>query len=525
LAKTPLQNGRRARVHSGVLRTALAAAPLVVLAGCSVKPEPLSDVQIASFATASLRDVTAGQERISRPIDLYEAMARALKYNLDAKVKVMEQTLRLKQVEQASSRMLPSLVADSGYAGRSNFAGSNSRLLSNKGLFQDNNDLGTINVNSSTSQERNIVTGDLTFSWHILDFGLSYVRARQAGDEALIAEHLKRKVVHRVIEDVRAVYWRALSYQQLIGQLRRVEKRVQQALENTRRIYDTQETSAITVLSYERELVQISRELGVLEGDLKTAKAQLAGLMNLAPGTSFTLAVTKRDRNMRLLRLKPRQMIATALQQRPELREAQYKLRINEKEAEAALLEMLPGINIYAGASANSNEYLFNQNWLSWGAAASWNLLNVFRYPARKAVVEGEQELLQQRALALTMSVMTQVHVGRMRYEHAIKEVRAAAEYLDVQRRLLQQMQSEAEADRLSEQTIIREEMNLVVARARHDIARADLESAYAAIIVSLGIDPYQYDDGEEGLSLRQLSRALQQAWTARGDPLKEAAG
>ena len=492
-------------------------APVVLVQGCTVKPEPLSDVQVAAFATSSISDVTAGQEKVSRPIDLYEAMARALKYNLDAKVKLMEQALRLKQVDHASSRMLPNLVANSGYAGRSNFAGSNSRLLNNKGLFQDGGDLGAENVNSSTSQERDIVTGDLTFSWHVLDYGLSYVRAKQAADEVLISEQLKRKVVHRVMEDVRTAYWHAVSYQNLVGKLRQVERRVQQALQNTRNIHDAQETSALTVLTYERELVQISRELGILEGDLKTAKAQLAGLMNLKPGTQFKLAGTKRSKRRHVLRMKSRRLMRLALEQRPEIREAQYKLRINDKEAEAALLEMLPGINIYAGANVSNNEYLFNQSWLGWGASASWNLLNVFRYPARKAVVDAERDVLKQRALALTMSVMTQVHVARMRYENARNKVRSAAEYLDVQSRLFRQMRSEADADRISEQTLIREEMNLLVARARHDIALADLENAYATIFVSAGIDPYHEDGAVETLSVRQLARALRKLWSERG--------
>ena len=65
----------------------------------------------------------------------------------------------------------------------------------------------------------------------------------------------------------------------------------------------------------------------------------------------------------------PAKMIARALRQRPELREVQYRLRINDQEAEAALLELLPSLQSYAGLNYDSNSFLYNKHWLSWGNA------------------------------------------------------------------------------------------------------------------------------------------------------------
>ena len=112
-------------------------------------------------------------------------------------------------------------------------------------------------------------------------------------------------------------------------------------------------------------------------------------------------------------------MIKTALESRSELREVAYKNRINGKEAEAALLELLPGISLTAGPSWNSNQYLYNSNWMAWGAKASWNLMKVFSHRARTAAIDAQDDLLDQRALAVTMAIMTQVHVSRVRLIHA----------------------------------------------------------------------------------------------------------
>ena len=45
---------------------------------------------------------------------------------------------------------------------------------------------------------------------------------------------MKRKIVNRIIEDVRTAYWRAVSYERLVGRMRALEGRVQRALSETR---------------------------------------------------------------------------------------------------------------------------------------------------------------------------------------------------------------------------------------------------------------------------------------------------
>ncbi len=499
-------------------RVVCCIAVVFLVAGCTVVPEPFSAQDINEFASRNLDAVAQNQEPVERPITLYEAMARALKYNLDFKVELMEKALKLKNLDLSHHKMLPTLVAKSGYAERSNYAGSNSRLLEDRGLFQSRSDLGNPNVQSSTSQDRAIFSSDLTFSWSILDFGLSYVRAKQAADEVLIAEQLKRKVVNRIIEDVRTAYWRAISYQRLIRKLRVLDRRVSKALKNTRALYDTRQSSLITVLTYERELVEIRRELQNLEGDLKVAKSQLAALMNLPPTTSFQLAKARRSLRHLKLKVPYKKMVAKALRNRPELLEVQYKLRINQEEADAALLELLPNLKTYAGLNYDSNSFLFNDFWLTWGARASWNLLNIFSYPARKNVVLAQDDLLNERAKALTMAIMTQVHISRARYLHARKELRTAQQYFDVQNRLLRQIRTEASAERVSEQTLIREEMNTLVANVKFDIAYAAVHNSYANVFASMGLDPYREEKLDTSLTVKALARSLRKLWLERGD-------
>ncbi|MFN0217178.1 MAG: TolC family protein [Hyphomicrobium sp.] len=480
---------------------------LSALAGCSINPTGLSDVELSAAAELNTASVTANQEPITHEITLYEAMARALKYNLDHRVEEAEAAVRLAELDLSHYSLLPSIVAGSGYAGRDNFNASSSFNL----------ETNTPNFGSSTSQEKEIRSADIGFSWNILDFGLSYIRARQNADKYLVQEELRRKVIHRVVEDVRTAYWRAVSAERLMSKLASLEGETRRALEETRTLYSQRETSPITALTYERELVEIKQKIGEIQRDLNTAKAQLAALMNLRPGTPFKLSYDGRKQGSLELRADLNDMIATAVYNRPELREIQYRQRINLHEADAALLELLPGIQLYAGANYDSNSFLLNQDWTNWGAKASWNLLKVFSYPARRDLVGLQDQLLGERALAVTMAVMTQVHVSRIRFFHAQKELRTAAEYRDVQRRLLDQMRAEATAERISNQTLIREQMNTLIAEAKYDIAYAQMQNAFANLFSSLGLDPYAWEL-DRSQSVSQVTAALKQLWFERGD-------
>ena len=488
-------------------RAILICLTALVPAGCTLSPSPLTNEELQNLADSSSARVTADQEPFSGPVSLYEAMARALKYNLDFKVEIMQQSLRSAEFRFSHYNLLPSAVVNSGYVARDSYLATG-----------EHNIITSVDrPPTTTSYEKKPRTADFTFSWNILDFGLSYIRARQAGDKVLIAEETKRKVVQRIIEDVRTAFWRAVSAERMLSKLAALEERTKTVLASTRRLFAEKETSPITALTYERELVEIRRTAEELARELSVAKTQLAALMNAPPGAAFELADAGADASAPVLDIDEKAVIETALVNRAELRDVTYQKRINRREAHAALVELLPGIQLYAGENYDSNKYLEHNHWVTWGAKASWNLLRVFQYPAKRNVIEAQDALLDARTLALTMAVMTQVHVSRIRYAYASRELLTAREYHDVQQRLLKQMRTEAQAERISEQTLVREEMNGLVAEAKRDISFAALQNAFANMFASAGLDPYGSDfDSSE--SVTDLTIRLKALWIERGD-------
>ncbi len=488
----------------------LSVSALALLAGCTVKPKPLTPSEIATTAQANFERVDAEQEPVASAIDLYEAMARALKYNLDYKVEMMDEALKVRELNVSRYDMLPQLVANAGYAGRSNYSGASSLSLLTRRQ----------SLEPSTSSERNSFSADLALSWDVLDFGLSYVRSKQRADEVLISQERRRKVANRIIEDVRSAYWRAVSAERLLTKLQQLEDAVTTTLSNSERLAERRLSAPLTALTYQRELVEIQAEVRKLQRELVVAKAQLAALMNLKPGTQFSLALPDRTKQLPAVKYSGEDMMMTALKNRAELREVSYRQRINAKELDAALLSALPSFRGVIGGNVDSNDFLFNNNWFQWGARASWNVLNLFRLPEQKKVVKAQDDLLKQRELALTMAVITQVHVSRARFGHFTEELETASHQMSVQDKIMYQIRAGHKAGVMSQQTLLREEMNTLVAEVKYDIAYADAQNAYANLFASMGIDEFAPDiTGRENVTA--LKTSLANLWAGREAALK----
>lgn len=486
-------------------RLAAALALAGMLSACSVSPHPMSASDLDVRAQSNRVAVIADQEPLTGPIDLYEAMARALKYNLDYRVEQMQQELKDRELKVSSYDMLPQLVASGSYFGRSNEAGASSLSLLTRNQ----------SLEPSTSTEKTVLSGDLTLSWDVLDFGLSLVRARQKADNVLVAAEERRKVSNRVIEDVRTAYYRAVSAQRLLTQLGDLQDKISSTLGNSERLASRRQSAPLIALTYQRELIEIEAQVKSLSRELQIAKAQLAALMNLDPGTEYALVLPPRETALPAVTLSADDEIMTALRNRPELHQLMYQERVNKRELDVQILAMFPSLKGFVGVDTDTNKFLFNSNWAQYGARASYNLLNVFKIGAIKKQVRAQGDVLRTRELATAMAVMTQVQVARARYALYGSELETARHSHVVQARIMGQIDGGFKAGAISQQTLLREQMNTLVSEVRYDIAYADAQNAYANLYAAMGEDSFTPVVTDRA-SVRDLAGSLHDLWARR---------
>ncbi len=475
-----------------------------LIGGCTVKPLPFTDAELDSAGQELAARAVADSERISKPVGLYEAMARALKHNLNARVEALDAAWKMRQLDLASADQLPQLVSSLDYSARNNDSASSSQSLAtgNQSLVQ------------SISTDRQVATSDLTLSWNILDFGLSYVRANQMADKALIGAEKRRKAVHTLLQDVRTAFWKTATSEIISRRMKDVSGRMRVANEHVHAL-EAQGVSPLFTLTYRRDVLELEVEIQRLYAELLPSKIQLANLMNVSPEANFQVSPSRTPRSLPGALPTFGEMTEVALQERPELREAGYNSRVNKREAEIALLELLPGIAPFLSANTDTNSFLYNSNWVSAGAKASWNLMKVFTYPQRRASVEAEANLLDKKALATAVAIMTEVQVSRMNFLRASEKFRIAQEFYSVENKLLKQMSSSHDAGTIGEHTLLRQEMRVLLAEAKRNVAYADYENAFGMLFVSMGTDVAR-DVLDADLPIEQLSEALEFEWRSR---------
>jgi outer membrane protein, multidrug efflux system len=493
------------RFRSAPLRSAAALAVLLLsVSGCALSPVPLTDAENTDRVRLDLRAILAPQEPVAAPISMHEAMARALKYNLDERVKLMEMAVANQQLDLSRFDMLPRVVTSAGYTGRNNESGSESLNLNSR----------TRTPTSSTSTDRYRQTADFGLTWNILDFGVSYFRARQNANLVLVSDERRRRVVQGILQDVRTSYWRAVAAERLLKRIEPLEKRAEKARTNAAALESQRVQAPLESLTYQRTLVDTLRQLQGLRRELAVAKSQLGALMGLTPGQVFQVAIPPEVKRADAPAIKadPDRLESYALLNRPELREESYNARISVDETRRSLVKMLPGIDANAAFHFDSNSFLVNQRWADYGARVSWNLLSLASLPDLLAFNDAQENLVDQRRQALSVAVLSQVRVALAQFAELKREFDLTVDQADIERRIERLYRNAGAAGQQGELGVIQAEATTVVSDLRRDLVYADLQNAYARVMVSAGIDPLP--DAIPANDLATVRKAVEQGMT-----------
>ncbi|WP_110656525.1 TolC family protein [Salinicola halimionae] len=466
-------------IRSPLTTLGAAIAATMALSACSsLEPQPYSEAQVRQRAIADQEQMYRNQEPINQPITFYEAAARALKYNLDYRLKLMESALASNLQDVSRHELLPQLVADAGYSDRSNDSGGTSIGIED----------GEESLRASTSEERYRTTAGLGLSWSLLDFGLAYYENQQKADQILMAEERRRKVAQNVLRDVRNAYWRALSAQRLIPQLNTLLARTEVALDAARQAQNQGLLPRQEVLAYQRALLDSTTLLTARRQDLELAQTELAALMSLPPGTQLKLA-DEPEPDLPPEAVDVEYLETLALQHRPEIMEEWYRKRVNELDLEAAKARLWPNITLSAGVEYDSNDYLYNNNWAQSGVNVSLNLLRLLQYPDLDNAQKTQAEVDDLRRTALSMAVLTQVRVGALRYHLAQEELDYADQSLDVDQDLLAYAKAAASSAIGSELEVIRAESRYLLSEYQREAAYSRAQAAWGRLFNSIGLD------------------------------------
>ncbi|WGL18448.1 TolC family protein [Microbulbifer bruguierae] len=473
----------------------LAAFSLTVatIAACSVTPEAIDEASVDQRASTDWMTVFGNQQPVTGPIDLNEAIARAIAYNMDNRLKLMEAVVANRNLRLSRWDMLPEIAASAGYHHR------------NKQHFASSEDVnGNQSLAQSTSLDKTYSTAGLELSWNVLDFGINYLSAKQAADGVMIAIERQRKLMHNVIMDVEYAFWMAAAAQRAHTQLPGLIEQTHRALEKSRQSAERGLRQTEASLSYRRDLLDLMQQLLALEADMFNAKMELASMMGLPPGTEFTVSASQSD----ILRSPFAEMSVPELEQyslrnRPELLEEDYRERIAATEIRKACLQLLPGLELRTGYFYDDNSYLLYNDWAESSLRLTWDLLGTV-VAGRDLVgyARDSERLGDVRRAALTVAVLTQVNLAYSHMRRAQLNHGYAEELADIDGAMASQSRARWQSSQGTELETIHAATQALLSNVERDASYADWRSANSRLANAVGFQPEFYIDYRQPLEV-----------------------
>ncbi|UTW06977.1 TolC family protein [Pseudomonas benzenivorans] len=472
-----------------------------LLSACaSLQPTALTNNEIATTTQADRIVAQQDVEPLTGDLSLEEAIARAIKYNSERRLRTMEEAVASGTFEASRYDMLPQLVAAAGYRERSN------DLLTLQKDLSTGETIGGETISSS----RRATTTDLSLSWSLLDFGQSYYAARQNADRVLIAAERRRKTLHLLTQDVQTAFWRTASAQKLSSVLRQTITDAEAALQDAQVIEQEGLRSPLEPLRYQRQLLENLRLLEAIEQELSTARVELAALVNLPLMQDFRVVEPSAQLNSIWLDTPADEMEAHALLQNADLRESMYNARIAQLETRRALLKLFPGISFNYGHKTSNDDFLINQSWNEAGVQISFNLLGLLAAPAQMQLADAGIALADQKRVTTQLAVLSQLHIARLLYRNATHQFDRANTIANVDSRIAEHVNNQAHAAKLGRQERVAQQTAAILSLLRRYQALSNAQAAASRLQATLGLEPNLEDSAN--LSLAELSDKVGQS-------------
>ncbi len=459
---------------SSLTTAALTLALLPLVTGCSLirrwdlehRPDPVQEVGKINYAPAP-----------EKPLALRDAIELALKYNLDTAAKELEHAIKTEAATGAKLGMLPSLSMNFKRTRRSNWRASSSRSFKS----------GSQSLESSVSSERLTRTYGLHFAWNLVDFGLSYLRARQAEEEARIRENRLLRVRQDLALDVAEAYWKTVMARKAAEKARMLLKKAKIRRATIQRQLKDNRINEVKGLESENTIAQMQVRLKDQSRQYDKAKIRLAKLIGLTPGADYQVLDPKIESIPALPKFNRRELETEALRNRPEISELLHKEQIQQDEVEAKILKMFPNVSLLFDRDHDTNKFLTHRTWHTIGINAAFDLLSLPRKWKDKRTAVRRIDLTRKKRMAVAVGIITQLHLALLDLRDSIEQCREAQDLDRLQQRLLAATLKYRKREGTNESKVLEREAEAFFAHARFLKAYADCMIARERLENTLG--------------------------------------
>ncbi|WP_412504966.1 TolC family protein [Roseovarius sp. SYSU LYC5161] len=454
----------------------------ILLAGCAAEPVAIDRQTMSNDLIQDRLFAQKDVPPLSGPLSLEEAIARAIKFNLDHRVTLMEQAVARGEFDLSRYDMLPRLLADAGYSIR-----SEPRL--------------TRSVNAVTGEELEsdpTISADQSswdfsseLSWSLLDFGASFYDSQQNANRLLIAKERRRRAMHLLIMDVQTAYWRAASAQALEPEVEATIQVTRAAIQDTRLAQQGNAQGPMEHLRHERALLRTLRDMKQVQQELVASRVELSNLINAPVDQPLDLDPPMSLENRPRVLEEPMEVLEkVALYNNADLKEQFYGLEIARLETRTALLDLMPDLSFSWGPRYTTDSFSLNNQWNEGALSVGYNLFSLLNIRNVRNHAEAREKLAHMRRVALQMTVVAQVHMAALHSRNALSRLDIAEELQHVEQEIEFRMVNQHKAGTISDVELVGAQAEAIMADLLRYQALAGLHSSMGRLQASLGLEP-----------------------------------
>lgn len=420
-----------------------------------------------------------------RVFTLVDCVQLAIEHNLDFKVYDIRSRIADERVTSEMLGMLPELNVSYDFSGRNNDPGSSSKSIRS----------GKMTLEPSTSSDRNVSNYKIELALSLIDFGLAYLNATQAEDQALITIEQKRRAAQNLKLEVARTYFKVAATQDARDTSLALLEKCKDIHDLLNKLEANKSFSPLRILDERKRFIRLQKQLMEYQRSYDNACIELRALMGYMP-TNEIRVDTSFLKEIQIQELPDvNTLVKVALVERPELYQLDIQTNITINEARKTILAMLPHVRILMDYQGSDNSFLFNQSWWELAVRAAYNLLKLPQHIATLRMRNSEVEELDARVLALSIGVISQVNIAyanikevQERYNLDNEYYQAYLRHLDAAHKAYSSGGNESQLD------LARYELETTDTRIARTIALGNYYLAYYQLLNTVGVETLQKD-------------------------------
>lgn len=401
----------------------------------------------------------------SHPLTLPEVVQIALYRNLDLLVRDQERAVEEEILTSARLKVLPALTVDAVDSERSN-----------PPLFTD----------SSPTSEKLTKTVSARAAWGIVDFGLTYFKARQESNRLVHLEQQHIRIRQNLILDVIGAYWKAIAAKNSVCDAEELLAEATNLRLLMHKHLDKRNLSELQALKVDEQVVEAQVKLSKMKYEFDSSLVKLKSLLGLPPSIHLDLEdAQEEDEPIAFDSI--HQLEEMALLSRPELYEKDIEEKIAADEVRVNIVQMFPNATLFGMYNYDANKFLVFHHWSTLGTSATWNLLTIPQLTYGMKAAQQQKYLARVSRLALSIGVITQVNLAYINYLNAKEQYQFANDNFQIKTRLVNALEKENRVGEFGGIELLNERFLAIEAKYAAMLAFADLQAAIEQVNNSIG--------------------------------------